>query len=84
MQVDVYNLLGVLQTLAYTAGRCDAMADALDSTSAKCTLRTLGGTLKNAADDVRIMFDALAEGASTAVTSAVRPANDSETDVKRA
>lgn len=62
MQVDVYELLGVLQTLAYTAGRCDAMADALDIASAKSTLRTIGGTLKNTADDVRMMFDRFAEG----------------------
>ena len=61
MQVDVYELLGVLQTLAHTAGRCDAMADTLDSASAKSAFRTIGGTLKNAADDVRMMFDSGAE-----------------------
>lgn len=62
MQVDAYDLLGVLQTLAYTAGECSAMANMVDSEKAQRTLAYVGGTLKNAADDVRVMFDGFVDG----------------------
>lgn len=56
MKVDTYDLLCVLQTLAYTSGRCEATADVIDSTAARNTLRAISGTLRNAADDIRVMF----------------------------